>query len=615
MNLFVVGVGALAGDLRGERALSEVVVDVPFGESPARARWTGHGVMASMASHAPEQVGGVRYWAAGGGLLAMFAGRPVAHPGGDGPMFDGRSPLDPRWFASAPAGWASRMEGRFVTVGCSGDTGAVDVVTDPLGAYPVYEVEDGDVRWVSNSAELLRRLAPLTDPIDRDVLAEVLAGGWSLDGHPLWTGVRRIPPGWRAYRPDEPPRDLPLLGLDEIARWFGAGLDGSRAAHTLTALTRALGDWPGRPSVVPVTGGRDSRVVLAATRAASLDWPGGTAGAPDHPDAVIGRALCDRLGRPFSTLDVPGWVDRGAKPRRAARMVRALSGGTITLSDAAGFPATHAQHPLPLWHTGQGGEIARGYYGAARGDGAGALTARLHAEFCGRAPGRREPLTSDATAGVRDRLRAWVEEALDAGVAAEDVPDAFYLLRRMGTWSAPAHGCVEPIRDATSPLWSRALLPDLLGAPVAERRRARFHREMVRALAPELRSIPFQDGVRWDERPSGAARAAVGARRLRGRAQRELARRRAAARPAPGPEAHAGAEPSAGAATAEAPGEHPLARVQRIAHEALRDSPWHPAWDVLDRRATEALLTTPPDDLDEMRRRHVWRIASVALAD
>ncbi len=612
MNLFVVGVGALSGDLRGERALSEVLVDMPFGDSPARARWTGHGIMASMASHAPEQVGGVRYWAATDGRLAMFAGRPVARPAGEGPMFDGRSPLDPRWFASAPPGWASRMEGRFVTIGCAGDSGAVDVVTDPLGAYPVYEVEHEAVRWISNSAEVLRRLAPEPDAIDRGVLAEVLAGGWSLDGHAVWAGVRRIPAGWRAYRPEERPRDLPLLGLEEIARWFGAGLDGPRAAHTLTALTRALGDWPGRPSILPVTGGRDSRVVLAATRAAALDWPGGTAGPPDHPDAVIGRELCERIGRPFSTLTVPGFVDRTRAPHRAARMVRGLSGGTITLADAAGFPATHAPDPLPLWHTGQGGEIARGYYGAARGDGAGSLAGRLHAEFAGRAPGRREPLTSEATAAVRDRLRDWVEDALDAGVSPEDVPDAFYLLRRMGTWSAPGHGCVEPIRDATSPLWSRALLPDLLGAPVAERRRARFHREMVRALAPELQSIPFQDGVRWDGRTSGPARAAVGARRLRGRAQREIARRRAAgfagtAAGAPGS--------GSGAATAAAVVEDPFGRLQRIVHDALRDSPWHSAWDVLDRRATEALLTTPPDGLDEMRRNYVWRIASVVLAD
>jgi len=630
VNLFVVGVGALSGECRGERALTEVLAGLPFGAGGSRARWAGAGITASMASHAPEQLGGVRYWAAVDDRLTLYSGRPVAADEGAGPAaaagdreaagaaapagdregarLDGRAPLDPAWFAKTEAGWAARMEGRFVVVSCDGAGGRVDVVTDPLGAYPVYELCDGAVRWVSNSAELLRRIAPDPAAIDLGVLAEVLSGGWSLEGHALWAGVRRIPAGWRSYPPGEPPRDTPLLGLDEIAPMFGAGMQAGRAARTLAGLTRALGDWPGRPSVVPVTGGRDSRVVLAATRAASLPWPCGTAGPADHPDAMIGRQLCARVGRPFSTLDVEGFVDRLAEPRLAARAVSALSGGTITLADAAGFPATVAPDPLPLWHTGQGGEIARGYYAPARGNGAEEIADALYASFAGRAPGRREPLSTAASAAVRDRMREWVAGAFDAGVRPADVPDAFYLLRRMGTWSAAGHGCVEPIRDATSPIWALALLPDLLGAPAAERRVERFHREVLARLAPELLEIPFEDGTRWDARPSALSRAASEARRLGARGRRELARRLAAraAPPARGaPDAPR--EPSAGS-------EDPFAGVQRRVREALGNEPRHPLWDVLDRGSTEALLTTPPAGLDEMRRYYVWRIASVALA-
>ena len=44
-----------------------------------------------------------------------------------------------------------------------------------------------------------------------------------------------------------------------------------RAAELLTAATGALADWPGRPNVVQLSGGRDSRVVLAAALAAGAD--------------------------------------------------------------------------------------------------------------------------------------------------------------------------------------------------------------------------------------------------------------------------------------------------------------------------------------------------------
>jgi len=608
VNLFVVGVGALSGERRGERALTEVLAELPFGSTGTRARWAGAGITASMASHAPEQLGGVRHWTAADGRLTLFSGRPVAASDDGEGVFDGSSPLDPAWFVTAEPGWAARMEGRFAVVSCDAAGGRVDVVTDPLGAYPVYELRDGEVRWVSNSAELLRRMAPDPAALDLGVLAEVLSGGWSLEGHALWAGVRRIPAGWRTYAPGEPPRDTPLLGLDEIAPLFGAGMDGGRAARTLAALTRALGDWPGRPNIVPVTGGRDSRVVLAATQAESLSWACGTAGRADHRDAVIGRELCARAGRPFSTLEVEGFVDRRAEPRLAARTVSALSGGTITLADAAGFPATVAPDPLPLWHTGQGGEIARGHYASARGNGAEEIADALHAAFAGHAPGRREPLAPAASAGVRDRMRDWVAGALDAGVRPADVPDAFCLLRRMGTWAAAGHGCVEPIRDATSPLWSGALLPDLVGAPAADRRAERFHREVLARLAPALVEVPLEDGSRWDTVPSPLSRAASGARRLGGRGRRELARRLAArggqpARTAPG----ATSEPRAAA-------EDAFSGVQRLVRETLGNQPRHPLWDVLDRGPTEALLTTPPAGLDEVHRCYVWRIASVALA-
>ena len=65
-----------------------------------------------------------------------------------------------------------------------------------------------------------------------DVLASLLGGGWSLSGDPVWEGVERIRP-----EPPQPPADF----------------DPDRAAALLVAAVRALADWPGRPSVVPIT--------------------------------------------------------------------------------------------------------------------------------------------------------------------------------------------------------------------------------------------------------------------------------------------------------------------------------------------------------------------------
>src|SRR3954453_19948330 len=65
----------------------------------------------------------------------------------------------------------------------------------------------------------------------------------------------------------------------------------------------------------------------------------------------------------------------------------------------------------------------------------------------------------------------------------------------MGTWAAPTHGAVEYVRDSTSPLWSEALLPDLLGLPATDRERELFHRQVLERLAPQLLEVPYENGA------------------------------------------------------------------------------------------------------------------------
>src|SRR5688572_11503405 len=193
-------------------------------------------------------------------------------------------------------------------------------------------------------------------------------------------------------------------------------------------------------------------------------------------------------------------------------MVRLTTGGTASLADAAGFPLGPRTGPLPLWHSGQGGEVGRSYYGIGHG-GASELTGRLYDAFTARRPHRRELLSSAGRELVEGQLRAWVDVQLDCGVAPRDIPDLFYFDRRMKTWAAPTHGCVEYVRDTTSPLWSRRVVADLLAPPAEERARYAYHSAMQERFAPELARVPFA---------GGRARGPVDrARRLAGKAARE----------------------------------------------------------------------------------------------
>ncbi|MFL5885030.1 MAG: hypothetical protein ACJ77M_08170, partial [Thermoleophilaceae bacterium] len=270
--------------------------------------------------------------------------------------------------------------------------------------------------------------------------------------------------------------------------------------------------------------------------------------------------------------------------RRAARVLDLTSSGTACLADAAGFPMGPRPGPLPLWHSGQGGEIARGYYALQR---RGDVVDLLYRAFVGRRPGRTELLSEDGARLVRGELHEFVDEVTEAGAAHDDVPDLFYLLRRMVTWAAPSHGCVEWVRDTTSPLWSHRMLRHELGLPARERAHEVFHRRVLEELDRTLVEIPYESPARSGRRRE-LARTAVA----------ELRRRRHAA-----------------AAAAVESTDDPFTRILPGIRDAVLSQPDHPAWPLLDRARVESLLGAPPAALDTMSRYYAWRLATVFGAE
>ncbi|HEX8065368.1 MAG TPA: hypothetical protein VF520_02445 [Thermoleophilaceae bacterium] len=599
MNLFLLGWWSEGtGDVAAaERELRRLLDLLPFLPGRPVETWAAPSgtLVAAWVSHGPEQTGGVRYVHAERDRLALFSGRPIRWVGER--EADGRGPLDPASYLEPAERWAADLDGRFAAVRYDDSDRTLEVVSDALGAYPVYEATVGGSRWISNSAEAVRGTIGRRDAAP-GVLAPLLGGGWSLSGDPVWLGVSRMTYGCiRRLRPGRPAERADLLPSARIAPMLGAGLDPERAGELLVAGTAALADWPGRPSVVPVTGGRDSRLVLGAALRAGLSFEATTGGDEASPDVRVGRLLAGAAGVPHSILahDPHGsvWDDW----RRAAAIVELTSSGTATLADAAGFPLGPRDGPLVLWHSGQGGEIARAYYGDGDGLGRDALVDRLTRAFLGRRPGRADVLNDAGRAIVREQVGDWVDAQLGAGIAALDVPDVFYLRRRMGTWAGPGHGCVEYVRDTTSPLWSRRLLPDELGAPAADRARHLFHLRVLERIAPELVDVPFEDGRPWPARRSAVAARAERARTLAGKAAAE-ARRRAAGR-----------LPRGGGGGGGVP--DPFARVLAEVRETVLSKPGHQAWAVLDRPRVEGLLSSPAAGLDTMSRYYVWRLATV----
>ena len=611
MNLFVVGHSAAArvDAARAEKALRELLGSVPFLSGAEVEGWSSPSgaAAAAWAQHQPERIGGVRHAVTEPTRLALFAGRPIRWTGEW--QADGRGVLDPSsYLASEPTHWASDLDGRFAVARYRDRERTLEVVTDPLGTYPLFCGAAEGIRWIANNPELVRALCGIRE-LDREVLASVLAGGWSVTGDSVWRGVERLPSGSVvAHGPDGARRVTPLHPPERYARMPGARrLEPTAVARTLTAAVGALADWPGRPSVVPVTSGRDSRLVLAASMQAEIEFTPVTAGAPEELDVIGGRRVCRVAGLDHELIGGDPDHNLLTDPIEAARLVSLSSGGTATLADASGFPMADEPGPPLMWHTGLGGEVARGFYEHTmqatdrywRLLDADGIARRLYRSFAGRRPGRREPLKPEAQVAVARRIRRFVDEQLEAGAAPGDVPDLFYLLNRMPFWAGPALGAVDWIVDSTAALLSPRQVPHLLGLPLDERVADRYHLAVMRELAPQLVNVPFADGEGWPPVSSERARRLAHWGRLMRRA-REQARRRA-----PRLRRRGGASGRAPSAPPD-----PFAAVHARLREAALSQRSHPAWDVLDRAAGEALLTRDPAALDTVHRFYVWRIAT-----
>jgi len=579
-----------------QSALRRLLERLPFFPGRPIETWAppSGALAAAWVAHGPEQTGGVHYVHTESDRLALFSGRPIRWTGEH--EADGRGPLDPAFYREPADTWADTLDGRFAAARYDDSDRTLEIASDALGAYPIYEAHHDGIRWISNNAELLRDLIGARE-LDPTVLAPILGGGWSLSGDPVWAGVRRLTYGCvRKLAPGRPASRADLLTVPQMAAMLGHGFDPDGAAAVLEESVRALADWPMRPSVVPVTGGRDSRVVFGAALRSGIRFEATTGGDEASPDVQVGRRLAEAGGVPHSILahDPHGsvWDDW----RRAAEIVDITSSGTASLADAVGFPLGPREGSLMLWHSGQGGEIARAYYGLGDAHGRDAVVERLMRAFLGRRPGRVDVLSDDGRHIVRERIAEWTDQQLAGGVGPVDVPDMFYLQRRMGTWAAPSHGCVEYVRDTTSPLWSRRLLPDLLGLPAADRARELFHLRVLERLAPELVEVPFEDGRAWPARRSAASLRVTRARDLVQKAAAE-GRRRAAARRR--------------RAAAADPSDDPFARILPEIRDTVLAQTDHQAWAVLDRGRVETLLGSPAVGLDTMSRYYAWRLATV----
>ncbi|HYC78896.1 MAG TPA: hypothetical protein VEI02_14820, partial [Planctomycetota bacterium] len=370
---------------------------------------------------------------------------------------------------------------------------------------------------------------------DRDAVVEFLGAGSVFGRRSLFSGVAKIPHG----------AIVGLRGADVAeARWSRfASLApigeiredpvGRLADALVDALETVLKD--GRGAVIDVTGGYDSRAILAAALRTGRPFSTVVNGADDDADVIA----ANRIARAFGLRHRHQRVGAELPPRSfaATRDALALTDGEFDALEYATVAAIHdrtAEDGVPSVN-GSSGELCRGYWWDVLA--APSATDRFDARRLASARFAWDPFADAHLApellrrgSLVDRCTAMVE-ALVAEEGLEDATDAakadaVYLLARMQRWGGRLASATARLRPPVVPFQFARPMAAALGAPVAARRGGRMAPRLVERLDRRLAAMPMAGGgPALPLRLSTAHRflpraAALGARALRRAARR-----------------------------------------------------------------------------------------------
>lgn len=367
--------------------------------------------------------------------------------------------------------------------------GTLDAFGDTAGLHQLFHAEERPDALASRAA----LVATLLGRREADAGAGLwlAAIGYRVGARSGWRGVRQLQPGERLLggRVVAAPRLGPVAG---VPRGLNAALLDEGAGQAM-ALLRVAADGDA-PMPLPVTGGKDSRAVLALALAAGLRdrLDLFTRGYEGHPDVMVGARIAATLGLPhrreppLGSDERPDWsVDRFMEA--FARLAFQTDGGM------GGWDMVTAAAPgRETLVTGHMGEVLKAY---AKRELPAALDpvalVRLQAPF--------DPLGAirpEAARRLADEIAAQLEREVAAGAVPGDLPDLFYLRNRIPNWLGGIRGVKSFERQPVMPLGVPALMALAFAMTPEERRIEAAHHALVARHAPALLAIPFAH-QRW----------------------------------------------------------------------------------------------------------------------
>lgn len=370
--------------------------------------------------------------------------------------------------------------------------GSLDAFSDRPGLHQLFHAASG-APVVSNRAGLVATLLDDRTP-DAGGARWLTAIGYRVGTGTAYAAVRQLAQEHRLSfgaggRTIAAMAD-PIIRLDG-ARGHSAVLDPLLDEGIVQAQAAILLAIPrDGPIDLPITGGKDSRVVLALCLAAGLRdrLRLFTRGYAAHPDVIAGAGIATALGLPHRR-EAPHGSDAAAVWSRAR------------FFDTLAAQAWQSDHMVGGWDlilgqriaaetiiSGHMGEVLKAYSKKALPEGPldPVTMVRLQAPF-----DPMDLLHPEARAAIVAELAAQMDEARCQGAREADLPDLFYYRNRLPNWLGAIRAIKSFERQPVVPLGAPALLRLAFRLTPEERRRELLHWLIISRCAPELLSLPF----------------------------------------------------------------------------------------------------------------------------
>ncbi len=416
--------------------------------------------------------------------------------------------LSERLLSDCLAGGILSLQGvspPFAAVFHDGRSGITEVLADRVGLQHLYlSTERDDVTWVSSSS--LALATGLGAEIDSPGVAEWLAVGHFVSQRTHFRAIRKLSPGERL---EASPRGVRSKGSwtptpgelegDAVSQFHDVFAAGVAASAT------------GDSTAVEITGGLDSRLVLAEIQRAGIPFFAWTLGRPGSSELRTVERL--RAAVPFKhhVADVTeGFAER--LPDLLIELHRLADGEVSALEYAPLLGAFESLEGIRTTSvSGSGGENARGYYYGVLDHDAGAYRLRgipVHAlvKKITRDTGQ---LGREARAALVGAGQDPVEEAVEAFVSSSTATDAprilddFYLRARMQRFGGRNISTTGMFCRQGLPYFANDLVDLVFRLPTACTAGGRIVRETLCAVSPELAAVPLDSGLAVQAR-SGA---------------------------------------------------------------------------------------------------------------